>query len=139
MVNHVMECSAKGVLLFPETSLPDGFTWADVRRAWSNAGGILPYDPRESDARPEQIVTNTSGAGAYEMIDLQMRLLEQVSGVSGAMQGHSGESGNSASLYETQSQNAVIALTDLFDTFTAFRDARNRLMRKQSDCRSIAS
>lgn len=139
MVNHVMECSAKGVLLFPETSLPDGFTWADVRRAWSNAGGILPYDPRESDARPEQIVTNTSGAGAYEMIDLQMRLLEQVSGVSGAMQGHSGESGNSASLYETQSQNAVIALTDLFDTFTAFRDARNRLMRKQSDCRNIAS
>ena len=128
MVNHIMEASAKGVLLFPETALPDGFTWRDVRRAWSNAGGILPYDPRESDARPEQIVANTGDAGAYEMIELQMRLLEQVSGVSGAMQGHSGLGGNSASLYELQSQNAVIALTDLFDTFTAFRTRRNQLL-----------
>lgn len=130
MVNHAMEASAKGVLLFPETALPDGFTWGDVRRAWSNAGGILPYDPRESDARPEQIVNNGTNIGAYEMIQLQMRLLEQVSGVSGAMQGHTGLGGNSASLYEAQSQNAVIALTDLFDTFTAFRDHRDRLMQR---------
>ena len=130
MVNHAMEASAKGVLLFPETALPDGFTWGDVRRAWSNAGGILPYDPRESDARPEQIVNNGTNIGAYEMIQLQMRLLEQVSGVSGAMQGHTGLGGNSASLYEAQSLNAVIALTDLFDTFTAFRDHRNQLVAK---------
>ena len=128
MVNHVMESSAKGVLLFPETALPAGFTWTDVRRAWCNAGGILPYDPREGDARPEQIVTGRSNAGAYEMIELQLRLLEQVSGVSGAMQGHTGLGGNSASLYEIQSQNAVIALTDLFDTFTAFRTSRDRLI-----------
>jgi len=128
MANHVMEASAKGVLLFPETALPDGFTWGDVRRAWTNAGGILPYDPRESDARPEQIVTNGGNLGAYDMIQLQMRLLEQVSGVSGAMQGHTGLGGNSASLYKAQSQNAVIALTDLFDTFTAFRNKRNSLI-----------
>lgn len=130
MVNHAMEASAKGVLLFPETALRDGFTWGDVRRAWSNAGGILPYDPRESDARPEQIVNNGTNIGAYEMIQLQMRLLEQVSGVSGAMQGYTGLGGNSASLYEAQSQNAVIALTDLFDTFTAFRDHRDHLMQR---------
>ena len=130
MVNHAMEASAKGVLLFPETALPDGFTWGDVRRAWSNAGGILPYDPRESDARPEQIVNNGTNIGAYEMIQLQMRLLEQVSGVSGAMQGYTGLGGNSASLYEAQSQNAVIALTDLFDTFTAFRDHRDHLIQR---------
>ena len=130
MLNHAMEASAKGVLLFPETALPDGFTWSDVRRAWSNAGGILPYDPRESDARPEQIVNNGTNIGAYEMIQLQMRLLEQVSGVSGAMQGHIGLGGNSASLYEAQSHNAVIALTDIFDTFTAFREHRDRLMAK---------
>lgn len=128
MVNHAMEASAKGVLLFPETALPDGFTWSDVRRAWSNASGILPYDPRESDARPEQIVNNGTNIGAYEMIQLQMRLLEQVSGVSGAMQGHTGLGGNSASLYEAQSQNAVIALTDIFDTFTAFREHRDRIV-----------
>ena len=130
MVNKAMESSAKGVLLFPETALPDGFTWKDVRQAWSNAGGILPYDPRESDARPEQIVNNGTNIGAYEMINLQMRLLEQVSGVSGALQGRTGLGGNSASLYEAQSQNSVIALTDLFDTFTAFREKREELLIK---------
>lgn len=139
MVNHVMESSAKGVLLFPETALPDGFTWADVRRAWSNAGGILPYDPRESDARPEQMVTNGTNIGAYDMISLQMRLLEQVSGVSGAMQGHNTVAANSASLYALQSQNAAIALTDLFDTFTAFRQCRtDRLARLLGQHRSDA-
>ena len=54
--------------------------------------------------------------------------LEQVSGVSGALQGHSDVGGNSATLYEAQSQNATIALTDLFDTFTAFRQQRNNLL-----------
>ena len=73
-------------------------------------------------------MNNGTNIGAYEMIQLQMRLLEQVSGVSGAMQGHTGLGGNSASLYEAQSQNAVIALTDLFDTFTAFREHRNQLV-----------
>ncbi len=128
MLNHIMEASAKGVLLFPETALPDGFTWQDVRRAWTNAGGILPYDPRESDARPQQIITPMGNSGAYDMINLQLRLLEQVSGVSGALQGHSDVGGNSATLYEAQSQNATIALTDLFDTFTAFRQQRNNLL-----------
>lgn len=128
MVNHVMESSAKGVLLFPETALPDGFTWSDVRRAWSNAGGILPYDPRESDARPEQIICTGSNVGAYDMIQLQMRLLEEVTGVSGALQGKTGIGGNSASLYEAQSQNAHIALTDIFDTFDAFRQKRNTML-----------
>lgn len=128
LVNHVMNASAKGVLLFPETALPDGFTWADVRQAWSNAGGILPYDPRESDARPEQIVSNGTNIGAYDMIKLQMRLMEEVTGVSGALQGKTGVSGNSASLYEAQSENANIALTDIFATFTAFRQQRDRLI-----------
>ena len=128
MVNHVMQSSAKGVLLFPETALPDGFTWGDVRRAWNNPGGLIPYDPRECDARPEQMVATGTQTSAYSMIELQLRLLEQVSGVSGAMQGRSDLGGNSATLYEAQSQNAVIALADLFDTFSAFRHKRNRLL-----------
>ena len=44
------------------------------------------------------------------------------------MQGRSDLGGNSATLYEAQSQNAVIALADLFDTFSAFRHKRNRLL-----------
>lgn len=125
LLDQVMRYSAKGVLLFPETALPDGWTWEDVRRCWSNANGLLPYNPRYSEARPEQISANNSNLGAYQMIELQMRLFEEISGVSGALQGKS-PTVNSANAYQLQSENAAIALSDVFDTFNAFRRQRDR-------------
>ena len=125
LLDQVMRSSAKGVLLFPETALPDGWTWEDVRRCWSNSNGLLPYNPRLGDARPEQIIANNSNLGAYQMIDLQMKLFEEISGVSGALQGKD-PTVNSASVYQLQSQNANIALSDVFDTFEAFRRQRDK-------------
>lgn len=125
LVDQSMMSSAKGVLLFPETALPDGFTWSDVRRVWSTPGGILPYSPALCEARPEQIQVNGSDFGAYDMINLQMKLLEEVSGVHGALQGKNVATGGSATLYQLQSQNADLALTDLYDTFNAFRSQRD--------------
>ena len=61
------------------------------------------------------------------MIALQLRLLNEVSGVSGALQGKSDNS-RSATVYEMQAHNAAVALTDIFDTFNAFRNARNTLL-----------
>ena len=46
LLDQVMRSSAKGVLLFPETALPDGWTWEDAKRCWSSANGLLPYNPR---------------------------------------------------------------------------------------------
>jgi len=125
LVDHIMRCSAKGVLLFPETALPDGYTWEDVRRIWSSTNGLLPYDPRLSDARPEQLAVNNTDIGAYSMIELQLKLLEEISGVSGALQGKAA-TGNSATLYQAQSENANIALHDVYETFEAFRRQRDR-------------
>ena len=125
LLDQVMRSSAKGVLLFPETALPDGWTWEDVRRCWSSANGLLPYNPRYSEARPEQINSNSSNSSAFRMIELQMKLFEEISGVSGALQGKM-PTVNSASAYQLQSENANIALSDVFDTFEAFRRQRDR-------------
>ena len=127
IVDHILMTTAKGVLLYPETSLPDGFTWSDVRKVWSSTGGILPYNPQLSDDKPQQISANGTDIGVYEMIALQLKLFDDVSGVSGALQGHSSNE-RSAGIYELQARNSAIALTDIFDTFTAFREARNRLL-----------
>ena len=127
LVESIMMNSAKGVLLYPENALPDGYTWEDVRSAWSSTGGILPYNPQYGDARPEQIACNGTNIGAYDMIALQLRLLNEVSGVSGALQGKSDNS-RSATVYEMQAHNAAVALTDIFDTFNAFRNMRNTLL-----------
>ena len=120
LLDQVMRSSAKGVLLFPETALPDGWTWEDARRCWSSANGLLPYNPRYSDAKPEQINSN-----AFQMIELQMKMFEEISGVSGALQGKA-PTVNSANIYQQQSENANIALSDVYDTFEAFRRQRDR-------------
>jgi hypothetical protein len=125
LLNQVMRSSAKGVLLFPETALPDGWTWEDARRCWSSANGLLPYNPNYSEAKPEQISANNTGLGAYQMIELQMKLFEEISGVSGALQGKN-PTVNSANVYQLQSENANIALSDVYDTFQAFRRQRDR-------------
>ncbi len=121
-----MRTSAKGVLLFPHGSVPPGWTWHDVQRSWSSSNGVIPYIQDMGGGKPEQITTNNTNFGAYEMIALQLRLLEQISGVSGALQGREVDTGGSAALYQSQAQNAAIALTDVFDTFTHFRSERDR-------------
>ena len=127
LLDQVMRSSAKGVLLFPETALPDGWTWEDARRCWSSANGLLPYNPRYADAKPEQVCANGTNIGAYQMLELQMKLFEEVSGVSGALQGKD-PSANSLGLYQLQSENASIAMSDVLETFEAFRRQRDRKM-----------
>ena len=113
------------MLLFPETALPDGWTWEEARRCWSSANGLLPYNPRFGDAKPEQISANSTNIGAYQMIELQMKLFEEISGVTGALQGKN-PTVNSGGAYQLQSENADIALSDVFETFEAFRRQRDR-------------
>ncbi len=125
LINNIMMASAKGVLLFPETALPDGFTWEDIRRVWRDCNGILPYNPDYGNNKPEQISVNNTNIGAYEMVKLQMQLLEEISGVTGALQGKNTVKGNSATLYQNETANAVIALSDIFGTFTNFRQNRD--------------
>ena len=125
LINNIMMASAKGVLIFPETALPDGFTWEDIRRVWRDCNGILPYNPSYGNSKPEQISVNNTNIGAYEMVKLQMQLLEQISGVTGALQGKTTVTGNSATLYQNETNNAVIALSDIFGTFSNFRKNRD--------------
>ena len=125
LLDQVMRSSAKGVLLFPETALPDGWTWEQARKCWSRANGLLPYNPNYSPAKPEQIIANGNSSNAFQMIELQMKLFEEISGVSGALQGKM-PTVNSANVYQLQSENATIALSDVFETFEAFRRQRDR-------------
>lgn len=125
LIDHIMLSSAKGVLLYPETSLPTGYTWEDVKKIWSNCNGLLPYDDRNSDKLPQQITTNNTNIGAYEMVQLQMRLFDNISGVSGALQGRSATGVNSVRLYESEVQNSAAALADIFETFNNFRKNRD--------------
>ena len=126
IIDHIMGASAKGVLLFPDTALPEGFSWNDIKRVWSATNGIIPYSPSHSGDIPKQISTNATDIGAYEMLNIQMKLFEDISGVNNALQGKLSSSEIGAETFQRQIDNATIALADIFETFNAFRSDRNK-------------
>ena len=129
MLYHMMNTSAKGVLLFPVDAIPEGFSWRDIRKVWASADGVLPFSERDCDAKPEQIVGKPNDLGAYEMINLQMKLFEYVSGVNGSLQGRHQSGQNSSNLYENEVSNGEISIGDLLYTFRGFLEQRDKMLR----------
>lgn len=128
LIDHIMSVSAKGVLLFPMDQKPDCYSWEEIGELWAHCSSIIPYERGNSDTEPKQIISSGENAGAYHLLDLQMQLFQQISGVSGALQGQLGANNTSAALYEAQVKNSAIAILDIIDTFHSFRTARNNLI-----------
>ena len=121
MYDWIMRASAKGVLLFPEDCLPDGMSIEDLADEWSRFNGVIMIrQPRQGSALPQQVANNSTNIGIHELLNMQLKFFEDISGVNGALQGKPGFSGMSASLYSQQTQNATTSLLDILDTFSAF-------------------
>ena len=126
-MDHIMGTAAKGVLLFPVQSKVDGMKWADVQRMWADPGGIIPYRPA-GDAKPEQVVTPVADLGARDMLQTQIRLFEEVSGVGEALMGKSVSAAVGVQRYESEVRNAAASIADLMETYRDFLDTRNALI-----------
>lgn len=130
MIDFIMGSSAKGVLLFPEDQIPDGMTLDDIASEWSRYNGVIPFRPKPGDTMPQQISVNATNVGAYELLSLQMRLLEDISGVHSAMQGKTVPGGTASSLYAQQIQYSATNLLDIFESFKIFREERDTKIMK---------
>ena len=121
MYDWIMRASAKGVLLFPEECLPAGMSMEDIADEWARFNGVIMIkQPKTGTALPQQVANNCTQIGINELLQMQLKFFEDISGVNGALQGKPGYSGMSASLYNQQAQNATTSLLDLLDTFSAF-------------------
>lgn len=132
MHDWIMRASAKGVLLFPEDCLPKGYSMEDVADEWARFNGVIMIrQPKSGTALPQQIANNSTNIGISELLNMQLKFFEDISGVNGAIQGKPGFSGMSASLYSQQTQNATMSLLDLLDSFSefvrdgAYKDVKN--------------
>lgn len=130
LVDFIMGSSAKGVLLFPENQIPDGMTIEDIAEEWTRYNGVILFKPKPGEALPQQVAVNATNVGAYELLNLQMKLLDDISGVHGAMQGQTPSPGTPANLYMQQVQNAGINLIDIFESFKSFRENRDTKLLK---------
>lgn len=124
LIDKIMATSAKGVLLFPQKQLPKDFSWQEVCRRWAQSDGVIPISGN-GEYLPQQVVTNAGNSGAYQLLELQLKLFEETAGVGDALTGRSTTGARGAELFEAQVKNATIALADIFDTFASFTTARN--------------
>lgn len=120
MYDWIMRASAKGVLLMPEDCLPDGVSMEDIADNWARFNGIIMYKPSKSGNIPQQVANNSTNIGISDLLSMQLKFFEEISGVTGALQGKQGYSGQSAALYNQQTQNATTSLLDLLDSFSGF-------------------
>lgn len=125
MQDFVMSASAKGVLMFPEQCKPDNLSMEEIARQWVSYNGVIYYRPQPGITPPQQIISNSSNTGAYEMLSLQTQLFKDISGVHDALQGKQPVSGTPASRYAQESQNSAINLIDIIEVFKQLRQERD--------------
>lgn len=131
LYDWIMRASAKGVLLMPEDCLPDGVSIEDIAESWAEFNGIIVYKPSQSRQIPQQVANNSTNIGITELLNLQLKFFEDISGVNGALQGKPGFSGQSASMYNQQVQNSTMSLLDMLECFSqftidgAYKDVKN--------------
>jgi len=120
MYDWILRSSAKGVLLFPEGALPEGCDINDIAEEWSRFNGVIVYRPRAGVPQPQQVSSNATNIGITELLEIQMKMMEDISGVNGALQGKLDNTSMSGTLYNQQTQNSLTSLADLMRCFEDF-------------------
>lgn len=127
LYDWVIRSSAKGVLLFPEEALSRRQNLTSVSEQWSKYNGVIVYKGKNLTHLPQQVTGNTMNIGIGELLNIQLKMMEDVSGVSGALQGRYPAAGVSGTLYNQQTENSLISLRDILDSFNAFITASLKL------------
>lgn len=130
MQDFIMGAAAKGVLMFPESCKPDDMSMEDIAEEWTSYNGIIYYKPIVGVTPPQQVIANTSQTGAYQMLNIQMQLFKDTTGVYSALQGQQPPSGTPAAMYAQQSQNSATNLIDIFESYKQLREDRDTKIMK---------
>lgn len=117
MHDFITSAAAKGVLLVPEEAIPDDMDIEDFADEWSKYNGVIKYRAKDGIKQPEQVVARNFNVGQFDMINLQMRMMNDIGGVHDAMQGKSLGTGTPSSLYQQAVHNSQANILDYMESF----------------------
>ena len=132
LIDFIRGTSSKGVLVVDDDAF-ESMSREEVVDEYVRYNGVLfvKLKPGQSiDGVVRQYNSGAAVAGDFELLNLQLRLINEISGVNSAMQGQSPRSGTPASLYAQQVQNSSLNLKGLFDGFRTFRRRRDAKVMK---------
>lgn len=125
LLDRMMATAAKGALLYPVDCLPEGCEFADVANQWSATDGIVLYKQLPGDVPPRQLTTTVGDVGARDLLQVQMKLFKEISGVGDTLAGRTVPAGVGAERYSLELENASVSIRDLLDTFRSLLALRN--------------
>lgn len=132
LIDFIRSASSKGVLVVDDSSFPE-MEREDILDQYVRYNGVL-FCTLKDGKRTQDVVSQLQGAGTtsgdYQLLDIQLKLINEISGVNSAMQGRPASSGTASSLYAQQVQNSSLNLKGLLDSFNAFRRERDTKMMK---------
>lgn len=127
LIDFIRGTSSKGVLVVDDEAF-ESMSREEVIDEYVRYNGVLfvKLKPGQSiDGVVRQYNSGAAVAGDFELLNLQLRLINEISGVNSAMQGQAPKAGTPASLYAQQVQNSSLNLKGLFDGFRSFRRRRD--------------
>ena len=119
LYDWVIRASAKGVLMIPKGAV-DPSDLQNVANQWGRFNGVILYNSQPGIPDPHQVSGNAANVGISELLEIQMKMMEDVSGVNGALRGNLSSKSTSGTLYDRQTENAMNSLSDILGTFSAF-------------------
>ena len=125
LMDFIIGFSAKGVLIVPEDAIPDGMELSDIATEWTKFNGVIKMKLKAGTPVPQQITGKAANNGLSEMLMLQLKLLQDISGVNPAIQGQQAKSGTPSSLYAQETMNASLNSKDYMETFNDFKQVRD--------------
>ena len=127
LIDFIRSSSSKGVLIVDESAF-ESMTREEIVDEYVRYNGVL-FCRLKNGQNINNVVAQYNGqaavAGDYELLNLQLKLINDISGVNSAMQGKPASSGTAASLYAQQVQNSALNLRGLFESFNSFRRRRD--------------
>jgi hypothetical protein len=127
MIDFIRSASSKGVLIVNEDAF-ESMSRAEIVDEYVRYNGVLFVKPKNG-VNVRDVVYQMNGAastaGDYDLLNLQLKLINEISGVNSAIQGQAPHSGTPSSLYAQQVQNSALNLKGFFGALTAFRRRRD--------------
>ncbi len=124
-LDFAMSASQQGVLIVDADSIPDDMDLEDIADEWTRYRGVIKLKLKNGAHVPEQLAGHQVNIGQFEMVNLMMKLMMDISGVQGAMQGKAPTAGTPASLYNQQVSNSQINVLDYVESFAWFLEQRD--------------
>lgn len=125
LYDFIVSASAKGVLLVPEDAIPDDMDIEDFADEWTRYNGVIKIKAKPGVQMPQQISTNMVNIGLTDMINMQVKFMQDIGGVHGAIQGKAPSSGTPSSLYQQEAMNAQLNILDYIESFMMFLQKRD--------------